>query len=815
MPNKTYGKGNGGRGWTLQEIETIIQDKVKSHTRKPCDQFQEAFRLFGRPQHGFTADVFRMTVKGWGVDLSRKDSKELFDRYDADGSGDVDFYEFVRHLFGRSDFTAPLWNVLRDREMEVEEKARRAQVRAMGTGNADAIASDTARAAVDAIAFPAALAGVRARWTAADLEAKVRTLLLARTAGNASQQKAMYKLFGVHAANGVSAGLLRDRLREFGLDLRAAEVGALYERWLGPDHGRQGAARAISFHDFCGKVLPADYTEAPWNVKVDEAVYAKEAAEVVARRDHKAVRAEVRKHHFPPSLAKFRPTERRIEEMVRDKIRQRVKAANEENKHSFQMFDRPSRGIGPEVFKEKLHQLGLELSEREMDRLYRRYDSDGSGEISWQEFIHSFVQPAFTEKPWNLVRDEEQVRERAAGKAKRLATAGMLKEMPVSLRGQHRTVAQLHEAVMDKIRMKTDGTLTQTRDAYKLFGSAAHGVTLPVFMTKLRQMGVVCADEEGAALFQSFDTSGEGILSFHEFAQECIPPDRTTKSWTVVANERAEAEEAVQARKDGREQRKLAKLNRQIRNARGESWPGDAAAEEAEKRARAGDKEARREQRRARRQQQQQQQQLQQAEEEGQEGGQRRPSTRQSSLAPPIASARRPRTTMSSARRPAPVAAAAAALAAASPGPRSSARHPVLELSSRSSARGGKFNIPSKGQYKSSGDPMFNDPAALLVSMRAELTRCAARRPDQVPPAASTHLNQRAPEGSDSFVLGRRPHKSRPRTGTSEYERAMLYAQPKTKDVLSGKIGAVPSRQPQAPQREPRQATPWLREGRK
>ena len=102
--------------------------------------------------------------------------------------------------------------------------------------------------------------------------------------------------------------------------------------------------------------------------------------------------------------------------------------------------------------------------------------------------------------------------------------------------------------------------------------------------------------------------------------------------------------------------------------------------------------------------------------------------------------------------------------------------------------------MPGQKSTQRSAEPSPNQqsPDQLLTVMRSELERTSKRLPHQVPPAMSTHLNQRAPNGTYSAVLGVREHKSRPCTGTSEYERGMAYAKTNPKLLVSAKVGAMP-----------------------
>ena len=135
-PLRTFGKGNGGTGWTADELHAAILEKIVSHTSKPTERYREAFRLFGRPSHGLRHQVFREVLRSWGIELSGREARKVFAKFVGAKHADsaVEFRLFVLRLLGSSDFTEPLWNVERDKEAERVEWARKAHVKAMGVG---------------------------------------------------------------------------------------------------------------------------------------------------------------------------------------------------------------------------------------------------------------------------------------------------------------------------------------------------------------------------------------------------------------------------------------------------------------------------------------------------------------------------------------------------------------------------------------------------------------------------------------------------------------------------------------------------------
>lgn len=88
-----------GHRWNLDTIEKIIQDKIVERSRNSTELLRQAYYLFGRPKDGVTKEILQhtLTVK-MGMELKKEELDALFHRYDSDGNGSIDFYEFVQNV---------------------------------------------------------------------------------------------------------------------------------------------------------------------------------------------------------------------------------------------------------------------------------------------------------------------------------------------------------------------------------------------------------------------------------------------------------------------------------------------------------------------------------------------------------------------------------------------------------------------------------------------------------------------------------------------------------------------------------------------
>jgi len=89
------------RGWTPDELESLILEKIQGRTAGNGLVFQ-AFRLFNNKtgnEEGITPADFRDALNRLLMcGMTEEECRPLFDRYDTDGGGTIDVYEFMEGI---------------------------------------------------------------------------------------------------------------------------------------------------------------------------------------------------------------------------------------------------------------------------------------------------------------------------------------------------------------------------------------------------------------------------------------------------------------------------------------------------------------------------------------------------------------------------------------------------------------------------------------------------------------------------------------------------------------------------------------------
>ena len=83
--------------WTLDHLEQTVREKLLGRCRRPEDQYREIYNVFGRPKPYLTLRNFSQTIRSkLGVIVTAAEAQKLFNRYDANGDGCLDFQEFCQ-----------------------------------------------------------------------------------------------------------------------------------------------------------------------------------------------------------------------------------------------------------------------------------------------------------------------------------------------------------------------------------------------------------------------------------------------------------------------------------------------------------------------------------------------------------------------------------------------------------------------------------------------------------------------------------------------------------------------------------------------
>lgn len=436
--------------------------------------------------------------------MTDKESDALWERYDIENIGSIPLPLLLRRIMPK-DYTRKPWNVERDEEFDAT-LTRKKRVR-------DNPVLES---------MPPSLEKVK--WNMDKIVSHIQQKIVERTKRASDQYREAFALFG-SPAHGITPSMFKKILEKLGFVLTPEEITELFRRFDTDGSGN------ISFQELVMKVMPADYPEQPWNAKRSDAML----EETIAKKRN---RFQPAMKEWPKALACNRMSMSEVEAQIQQKIVERTKRASDQYREAFQLFGSPAHGITPSMFKRQLEKLGMVLSDGEIRALFKKYDGDGSGNISFQELVTAVMPPDYPRKPWNVVRDEEM--DAALVSSKTHLFKPVEERWPSAMNKNKWTREQIQSAIYRKIVERTKRASDQYREAFQLFGSPADGISRKAFKWHLQQLGLVLSQEEVDDLFDLYDSDGSGAISFQELVHRVMPHDYTETSWYIKREDQNE-----------------------------------------------------------------------------------------------------------------------------------------------------------------------------------------------------------------------------------------------------------------------------------
>ena len=195
----------------LDTIEALVQRKIEQRARRPEVQMQTAFKMFGSPKDGLSMEMFKTQLWRMGIPASEDESRRLFNRYDKDGSGVMDFYEFIQGVMPL-DYPTKLWAHKRD------EEQWNTMVKQKNGSTFDPVPKT----------YPKCME--KYQYNTDDIQGILRAKIDQRARSDVEKYRYAYFLFGRPEGH-VEYDVFADRVRAMGIPARNDQLRELFDRY--------------------------------------------------------------------------------------------------------------------------------------------------------------------------------------------------------------------------------------------------------------------------------------------------------------------------------------------------------------------------------------------------------------------------------------------------------------------------------------------------------------------------------------------------------------------------------------------------------
>ena len=410
----------------MKDIEDMIRLKLKERVPPGSSLLTTGFRLFGRPENGLTAEMFRQTLANLGIILSLKDASSIFTKYDRNKNGRVNFNEFLLDLFPK-DFSGVSWYSRRDQEQWMEAVQRKEQCLQDGKVG-------LGLASVD---YPQCMQ--KNRMSLDDLEAMIQNKIESRAPRPQVQFMTAYKMFG-SPKDGLTPTMFKTQLWRMAIPCSAEDANGLFNRY---DSNRSGS---MDFYEFIQGVMPTDYPMKTWNQRRDEKQWEEEAA---ASKIFEPIPKE-----YPRSMKNHQYNTTEIEQLLSDKLQGAARSDLDKYRKAYYVMGRPKHGVTYEVFKERILAMGIPARDDQLHELFDKYDTEKKGVIEFNELIRQILPKDYPTKTWTTIRGEQMAAEAYARVVEGKANAIKAKFKP------NMTLVQSRSPTPRKIPVTARGGMT-------------------------------------------------------------------------------------------------------------------------------------------------------------------------------------------------------------------------------------------------------------------------------------------------------------------------------------------------------------------
>jgi len=354
-----------------QGILDLLQDKVAGLTSRSKDMLRQAYRLIQCGQN-VNPQVLKERIHALGIPIDDKQTLELFDLLDSDGSGDVDGWEFVVGTMPK-DYTDTLWQNTSQDDADVKTQERHELFHRL---QEKVCVQDE---------HPKSIAAHKFRMSDDHIDEWLMMKVIACTPKPEDQFRKAFEVFGKQKV--FTPRTLDDSFKRLGLVLHEDQLLRFFNKM---DKEKKGTILMSHMYHYLVNSFDGSWTNTNqlWAGSDDH-----EACKDTENAKMKSKKAIVNHH---PAQFPMKNIEEKIKEIM-VKLDQKFISGGLSTalREKFSHFDKDRRGkISTRAFVTGVRSLCIAVTPEEVEQIYGIIDRDQDGYLSHSEFRRAFEPPA-------------------------------------------------------------------------------------------------------------------------------------------------------------------------------------------------------------------------------------------------------------------------------------------------------------------------------------------------------------------------------------------------------------------------------------
>jgi Ca2+-binding EF-hand superfamily protein len=342
IPIKYYDTEVKRQSFKTEDILIMLSDKLYRKVQGGPMQLRAVFRLMDADKSGkISRQEFLTTMGNFGISLKEAEMDDIFAKFDPNGDGHFDYYEFIQGLL-QPDYTGEFGTTKFTAESP------------LAPGRADMLQQRNQERRCD--------------MSAEHIEDLLITKMMTKTKGGPMTLRGYFRAQDRDHTGFVTKEQFGRVVHGLGLWLKDHELTSVWDR--------HAVNEKLPYLEFILKILPLDYTEEMKNF-------------ISFQKPQPIEKTISEAHHVPASNFKaFGFNVSQVEDLMRTKLMLKVNGQQMAMRKVFSVVDTDHLGtLSFKRFQQALHDIGLSLEDEPVMAVCNKHDSLKDGQVDYFKLV--------------------------------------------------------------------------------------------------------------------------------------------------------------------------------------------------------------------------------------------------------------------------------------------------------------------------------------------------------------------------------------------------------------------------------------------